>query len=340
MQRLHHSGRRGVIVGDGGVRLAVTEWGAPGLDRPTVLLVHGYPDTSAMWLPVAQRLAERHHVVAYDVRGAGDSSAPGGTSGYRLSHLVGDLVAVAEATSGGRGVHLVGHDWGSIQGWEAVSTDGVCERIASFTSLSAPGLDHAAAWAAARWRHPTPQHLRQLVDQQLRSWYVVAFHLPGAGLAWRAGLGRRWPQILERVEKVAPSDSYPAPTIIADGQRGIALYRANFGNRISHPRPRPTAVPVQVIVPTEDHFVSPSLSEGLERWVPRLWRSEVAGGHWLPRTDPDLVAAMVSELVGHIEGGAESPRLRRSRVSPIDDLGAAQTAPGRQAGRGGGTDPT
>jgi pimeloyl-ACP methyl ester carboxylesterase len=304
-----------VVARGDGIRLAVTEWGHASTGEPTILLVHGYPDTSAMWEPVAELLARRHHVVAYDVRGAGASSPPRDTSGYRLSHLVDDLAAVADATSPGRAVHLVGHDWGSIQGWEAVSAATASDRFASFTSLYAPGLDHAAAWAADRWRHPTPHHLRQLAGQQLRSWYIVAFHLPGARAVWPAGLGRQWPRILQKVEKVAPSGSYPAATVAVDGAQGVALYRANFGNRITRPNPRPTTVPVQVIVPTKDHYVSPAMSEDLERWTAKLWRTEVDAGHWLPRTDPELVAQFVAELVDHVEGGSESARLRRSRVS-------------------------
>ncbi len=43
-----------------------------------VLLLHGYPQTHAMWHPVAPRLAERFTVVATDLRGYGDSSKPPG----------------------------------------------------------------------------------------------------------------------------------------------------------------------------------------------------------------------------------------------------------------------
>jgi pimeloyl-ACP methyl ester carboxylesterase len=298
-------------AGDSPAELAVTEWAG---DGPTILLVHGYPDTSAVWHPVAARLAGRYHVVAYDVRGAGASSAPATTEGYRLRHLVADLAAVADATSPERPVHLVGHDWGSIQGWEAVGGDRMAGRIASFTSLYAPGLDHAAAWAAERWRHPTAHHVRQLLSQQVRSWYIVAFHLPGAARVWRSAIGRRWPSALQRVEKVAFDDTYPAPTFASDGAHGVALYRANFWNRLSRPHPRTTDIPVQIIVATKDHYVSPAMSEGVERWATRLWRREVDAGHWLPRTHPELVAGFVAELVDHVEGGPESPRLSRDRV--------------------------
>jgi NAD(P)-dependent dehydrogenase (short-subunit alcohol dehydrogenase family)/pimeloyl-ACP methyl ester carboxylesterase len=315
--------RHRVVAGDD-VDLAVTEWGAAAEDQPTILLVHGYPDTSTVWEPVAQRLAERYHVVAYDVRGAGRSTAPVHTVDYRLIHLVNDMVAVAGATRPGGRVHLVGHDWGSIQGWEAVCT--AAGHFASFTSIYAPGLDHAAAWSAGRWRHPTPENIRQLLGQQRRSWYIAAFHLPGAAGLWRNGLGRRWPQILQRLENVEPTDSYPAPTLAADAAHGVHLYRANFWNRFTRPQPLPTEVPVQVIVPLEDHYVSPAMSEGLQRWVPRLWRTEVVAGHWLPRTHPDLVAAYVSEFVDHIEGGPESPRLQRSRTQAATSKAATSKA--------------
>jgi NAD(P)-dependent dehydrogenase (short-subunit alcohol dehydrogenase family)/pimeloyl-ACP methyl ester carboxylesterase len=320
------------VTGDGGVQLALTEWGSATDGRPTVLLVHGYPDTSAVWEPVAQLLAPRYHVVTYDVRGAGRSTAPRRTKDYRLDHLVADMVAVADAVSPARPVHLVGHDWGSIQAWEAVTTEAVAARFASYTSIYAPGLDHVAAWIRTRLRHPSPHHVYQLMEQEMRSWYIVAFHLPGAKVVWKAGLGRRWPKVLEKVEKVAPSPTYPAATIASDGARGVALYRANFRRRLVRPHPRPTSVPVQVIVPTRDHYVTPGLSEGLERWAPdNLWRREVIAGHWLPRTDPQLVASYISQLVDHVEGDPEPPALRQARVTPQPAAGTG----GGGTGRGG-----
>src|SRR5690606_37022733 len=63
-----------------GVELCVAELGTrtdeDGGRRPTVVLLHGYPDTKELWYPVAERLAPRFHVVLYDVRGFGKSTAP------------------------------------------------------------------------------------------------------------------------------------------------------------------------------------------------------------------------------------------------------------------------
>ena len=48
----------------------------PRRDGPALLLLHGYPQTVAMWHKVAPRLAERFNVVACDLRGYGDSGKP------------------------------------------------------------------------------------------------------------------------------------------------------------------------------------------------------------------------------------------------------------------------
>ena len=58
--------KRGTVSRDG-VDLAVHEGGNP--DGPTVVLVHGWPDTHHLWLGVAELLAPDFRVVAYDTRG-------------------------------------------------------------------------------------------------------------------------------------------------------------------------------------------------------------------------------------------------------------------------------
>ena len=127
-------------VARGSVTLSVLEAGER--SRPTIVLVHGYPDTKEVWAPVIERLATDFHVVAYDVRGAGASSAPRGPAAYRLERLASDFAAVCDAVAPGERVHLVGHDWGGVQGWEFVTSPRFEGRIASFTTISGPALGH------------------------------------------------------------------------------------------------------------------------------------------------------------------------------------------------------
>jgi len=314
---------RARFVESGVLRLAAYERGDP--SAPTVLLVHGYPDTHALWDEVATALAARYHVVSYDVRGAGASDSPRPKQAYRLSWLARDLKAVARAVSPDRPVHLVGHDWGSIQAWEPVTEPGAADRIASYTSISGPCLDHIGHWLAERHDRPTPHALRQLLSQYLHSWYVFAFHLPAAAPAtWRLGLARQWRRVLHRLEGVTPRAGHPAPTLADDAVRGIRLYRANVMPRIRHPRDRYAQVPVQVIQPTRDRYLLPAFAEGLSRWVPRLWLRRLASPHWAPLTRPAQVTRMITEFVDHIEGAPAAPGLARSAVAPAAGTPAAR----------------
>jgi NAD(P)-dependent dehydrogenase (short-subunit alcohol dehydrogenase family)/pimeloyl-ACP methyl ester carboxylesterase len=298
-------------VPSGAVSLAVQSRGDP--SRPAVVLVHGYPDSSQVWEPVAQALAVHYYVITYDVRGAGESDAPAHTFDYRLECLMQDLKAITDALCPKRPVHLVAHDWGSIQSWESVTDPQMQSRIASYTTISGPCLDHAGYWMRRRLLRPTPRNWGQLLGQLLHSWYIYVFHLPWlAPWLWRRVLARRWPALLRRIEEV---ESEPSTTRVKDGYHGIRLYRANIFPRLLFPRERRTEVPVQLILPLRDHYVRPQLSDDLLQWAPKLWRHELHAGHWtLLLRQPALLATHISRFIDFIETGQEPAMLQRAQV--------------------------
>jgi pimeloyl-ACP methyl ester carboxylesterase len=295
------SARHRRVLATDGVSLAVREHGS--VEHPTVVLVHGYPDTQELWNGVVGRLAADHHVVTYDVRGAGESGRPDGLAPYALTQLSDDLLAVIEATvPDGRAVHLVGHDWGSIQNWESAARPQVARRISSLTAVAGPSLDLTAH--GSRARGPL-EGLRQLA----KSWYIVAFHLPFAAPAlWRTLLGRHWDVSFRRTEGVAPPPGHPASTITADGVDGIALYRRNVLERLLRPRYDRVDVPlVQVGITMEDAFIDPVLYDDLPGRMPELWMRRAHVTHWAPLLHPDLVAGWVRDAVAAREHGAAPP---------------------------------
>lgn len=306
---------RAGIVESGGASLAVFEQGPAGAAVPVVLLVHGYPDTHRVWDRVAAELSARFRVVRYDVRGAGASSAPTGLLAYRLALLAADLRAVADAVSPDRPVHVVGHDWGSIQSWEAVTEPGAAARIASYTSISGPCLDHVGYWYRSRIGRPNPRHLRQLAIQSLSSWYIGFFHVPLlAPAAWRLGLAKRWGSLQARAEHTAPGSSSPQITLVNDAVHGIALYRANMLPRVLRPRVRHAQVPVHVVTMARDRYVRPALTDGLERWAPDLRRRVIDRGHWSALLEGAELARMITEFIDDVDGRAphalEEPAIR------------------------------
>lgn len=296
-------------VAGAGVDLAVREWGDP--TGPTVVLVHGFPDTGAVWAPVAEALVDHgFHAVTYDVRGAGTSEAPADLEGYRLDRLVADLRHVVDAVSPEAPVHLVGHDWGSIQGWEAATSDQLRGRLASYTSISGPPLDHVGLWMRERIRR---RDVVTLLRQSSRSSYVAAFHTPGvARLAWtfRKALGRTrgaWTRSLARFDGARVDDAWPAPTFGTDVAQGMQLYRANFRPKLRRPEARHAHVPVQLVIPVQDRFVPGWLFEGIEAVAPDLRRREVHARHWLVRSQPVDVAAWIADFAEEVDGRPADP---------------------------------
>lgn len=287
-------------VQSGGITLAVFEHGDPA--NPPVLLVHGYPDSHRVWDEVCDALRADHFVIRYDVRGSGESSHPQGLRGYQLDLLADDLFAVIDAVTPDRPVHVAAHDWGSIQAWHAVTDPRAADRIASYTTMSGPCLDHVGFWIRRRLSHPTPRNLIQLLNQQIRSWYIGVFHVPVlAPAVWRFGLAGQWGNLLHRAEGVAPRPGHPQDTLRGDAVRGINLYRANMGPRVARRQRRYARVPVQLITLAEDRFVSPSLAgEDLDQWAPRLWRRTIQAGHWSALSEhAATVARMIREFAAH-----------------------------------------
>jgi len=87
---------------------------AVGGEGPPVLLLHGHPQTHAMWHKVAPQLAREYTVVCPDLRGYGDSSKPKGLpdhSNYAKRAMALDMAEVMESL-GFVAFHVVGHDRG------------------------------------------------------------------------------------------------------------------------------------------------------------------------------------------------------------------------------------
>lgn len=290
-----------------GTRIAVYESGNP---AGTVLVaVHGYPDNHTVWDGLAAELGDRYRVITYDVRGAGASGKPLAKTAYTMDRLVEDLRAVIDAVSPDAPVHLVGHDWGSIQSWGAVTDPSFASRIASYTSISGPHLHYVGVWMRDR-SHPGAS-----LRQALSSWYIALFQVPR--LPERiVRLGVVENGIARTELKGRPEESLTNPVQRSDADKvnGIKLYRANMPQRLSRPRPVPTSVPVQVIAPRSDAFVSTRLATEVPvPFVADLTTVEVDGNHWVVSEKPGLIADFVDSFASRHQPTRAASRKRARR---------------------------
>jgi short-subunit dehydrogenase/pimeloyl-ACP methyl ester carboxylesterase len=322
------------ITASDGVTLAVHRYAGIDPQRPTILAIHGWPDNHHVWDGVAGELDELYNVVAYDVRGAGESSRPAKRSGYAFPQLVSDIGAVIESLGVER-VHLLAHDWGSIQAWAAVTDESVMGKIASFTSISGPHLQYVGAFLrSAR----TPRTLARVARQLMGSAYIGFFLCPGVPeVAFRSRLGVKVVEAFERIGRSSTrSQRHATPRSITDYVNGLNLYRANMPAPMLSPgRELPkTTVPVQVLVPRKDIFVTPAVQRFTGAIPAGARVISIEGGHWVVTSRPEVVARLTREWVDRSTGGATaSPSVARGGPREIPGKLALVTGAGAGIGR-------
>ncbi len=182
------------IDGDGAtIFCRVKGEGAP------LLLLHGYPQTGAMWAPIADRLAEGFRVVVPDLRGYGQSTAPESTGGeaYSKRRMGADMVAVMGALGHER-FHLAGHDRGGRVAYRmALDHPDAVERLAlldiiptaeMWERVDAESMISGYHWAFLAQPNPMPERLISgdpvfYLDHTLTSWTKAKSMAPFASEA-------------------------------------------------------------------------------------------------------------------------------------------------------------
>ncbi|EFV14989.1 SDR family oxidoreductase [Segniliparus rugosus] len=291
-------------VTSGPVDLAVFERGDP--KNPTVVLTHGWPDTHHMWEQVVSLLEDRFHLVSYDSRGHGQSTSPKSFREWRMVDLADDIFAVIDAVSPDEPVHLVAHDWGSCASWEAVVQDRAKGRIASFTSISGPSLDYLGTNLREVLAGLQLRRLPWVASQTASLLYQIFFHmtpLPQALFAAVLGKPANWRRFLRTIEGTPAEQVNLAPTFGKDMANGLRVYWANSSQAaFGSPNPRPTEVPVQLIVNRNDVAIRAETYDDYPRWASKLWRHDLSTGHWVAYSRPQAIATLVRDFVDGLDG--------------------------------------
>jgi pimeloyl-ACP methyl ester carboxylesterase len=258
-----------------GIRMHATTTG----EGPTVLLLHGFPDTHAVWRKqVGPLAAAGYRVVAPDLRGYGRTEAPGGVYDYTLDKLRSDVIALLDALAIDK-VILVGHDWGGLIGWQIAALSP--QRVERFVAMS---TGHPSAIA------------RSGILQHLRMTYVLGFILPGiAEHTLRAGdwfLLRQFTSEPGQVEIWKRDLSAPGRLTAA-----LNYYRANLSLSFPHSYPR-VRVPVMGVWSDRDPALGERQMRDSAHYVDGEFRFERIrdADHWLQLTAYERVNALLLDF--------------------------------------------
>ncbi|MES3636420.1 alpha/beta hydrolase [Mycobacterium intracellulare] len=278
------------------IRLEALVWGGSGI--PTVICLHGYPDTAWTWRRVAPLLAERgYRVVAPFTRGYAPSAIPPDRD-VTVGALVADVLDVAAFLDAPTTL-LVGHDWGALTSNTIAALRD--QPFAAIVSLAVPPL--------AEMR-PTKDTmlpmLREFPGQIRNSWYIAVNQLPWLPERLLDPIVRRlWRDWSPRLDADEDLEYFARARIRPENRQAIVDYY----RQMVRPRPKsqrhrelqmlfgaPIRHPILYAYGLEDGCLRPRLVEHLQKRLPPNSRVTALSqaGHFLQLDTPKELADAVS----------------------------------------------
>jgi pimeloyl-ACP methyl ester carboxylesterase len=237
-----------------------------GAAGPPVVMLHGLlvGSMTTWYFGAAPRLAERHRVLLYDLRGHGRSERP--RTGYGLTAMVADLDGLADQFAPDEPLSLVGHSWGALIALGFALRRP--ERVARLVLVEAP-LPPSQVGELAAFLSLSPGAMAEALPEPLRG-ALARGGRAGAGLARQLlGLANETTLLADLAAEGDVADEelarLGAPTLLVYGDRSSCA----------------------------------STGERLARVLPAARLCVLPGGHFLPSdAGPALTAAIVEHLDG------------------------------------------
>lgn len=278
----------------GDVRLHYVRQGSTG--SPVVLL-HGWPQTWFCWRHVIPLLAERHTVIAPDLRGLGDSSGP--ASGYDKKTLAADVHRLMRHELGaGEPFSVVGHDWGGATAYSLAAHHPEEVTALAVVDVTVPGAGGTPInQGGRRWHHGfhrTPGLPEELVagrEEIYLGWFYRTFGARSDALSAE--------DVAEYVRTYRRAEALHA---------GFELYRAtdqDVADNQAVARGGPLTIPVLAVGGTGGWGRGSEVAESL-RTVATDVREVLVddAGHWIPEEQPEVLAEHVLALLATRRTGA------------------------------------
>ncbi len=129
-----------------------------------VIFLHGFPETSFMYKDLIKDISDSgYYCIAPNLRGYSEGARPHGKNNYTMDKLVNDVLEMINHTGKDK-LHLIGHDWGAVIGWQ-IAHD-YPNKLLSWTALSVP---HTNSFFNA---------IINDKEQKKKSYYMWLFQIP------------------------------------------------------------------------------------------------------------------------------------------------------------------
>ncbi|NXV53053.1 HYES hydrolase, partial [Uria aalge] len=301
-----------------GVQLHFVEMG----HGPVICLCHGFPESWLSWRYQIPALANAgFRVIALEMKGYGESTAPPDIEEYSQEQICKDLVVFLDKLGILQTV-LVGHDWGGAVVWNVALF--YPERVRAVASLNTP------------YRPADPS-----VDivEKMKSYptfdYQFYFQEPGVAEAeLEKDIGRTLKVLIRSTRRevggllVGFPENPPASQILSGPELQYYIQRfekSGFSGPLNwyrNMRPnwrwalsakdRKIMVPALMVTAGKDAVLHPSMSKGMEQWIPRLRREHMEEcGHWTQMERPAALNRILLEWLEGLPPDTPLPKISR-----------------------------
>ncbi|XP_041822555.1 bifunctional epoxide hydrolase 2 isoform X2 [Chelmon rostratus] len=316
-----------------GVRTHYVEMGS----GPAVLLCHGFPESWYSWrYQIPAVAAAGFRVLALDMKGYGESTAPPDIEEYSQEQLCKDLITFMDKMSIPQ-VTLVGHDWGGFLVWTLAQY--YPERVRAVASLNTPLFPADPSVPPAEKLKAVPIFDYQLyfqkpgvaeaeLEKDLERTFKIFFFssaeavkrpaLSTAGVCARGGLFVGLPEQISQSSMLTEADlQYYVSQYKERGfRRPLNWYRngeANWRWMCSRPTGK-LLMPALMVTTGKDQVLLPDFSKGMEDLIPNLSRGHIEEcGHWTQMDRPaetnSILISWLKETHKKAGGVTVAPRL-------------------------------
>lgn len=257
-------------------------------ERPTILLLHGFPTSSHQFRDLIPRLADRYHVVAPDLPGFGFTTAPEGFD-YSFARLAKAMEALTDAIGLERYAIYI-FDYGAPVGLRlALARPGAITAIVSQNGNAyEEGLSDGWAQTRAYWADPSPvnrEAMRGMFTLETTRWQYTH----GAPDETQVAPEGYW---LDYALMSRPGNADIQLGLIADYQSNVALYprfQAYFRER---------QPPLLAVWGANDPFFLPAGAEAFRRDLPKAEVRFLDAGHFALETQGREIADLMGDFLG------------------------------------------
>lgn len=275
----------------------IREWGDPA--KPTLLMLHGFPEYGGAWADLAELMAGDFHCVAPDQRGYGGSWSPPEPEAYRVSQMMPDMVALIAELGGP--VVVVGHDWGAAMAYGlAMARPDLVSRLVILNGVH-PG-PFQTALAAGGAQTAASQYMTFLRRDDAEARLSADNYAKLLGL-FAENMDMTWMTPDRQAEYIAEWSKPGRLRGMVNWYRATPLVIPKPGEVVPVPPMDPEKLRVRMphllIWGMGDTALLPEATAGLEAYCDDLTRIEVPDAdHWIVHQKPARVADILRDWLG------------------------------------------